>query len=174
MIFEFEDKALKIYNDTTEEYLQNISQFQKNLIKNNFSFAIPHIIEIGSVDGTFYTTEKKLNGLQMDLLIPSLNNVLVANDLSISAVLDLSSHAVVGDPCLDVSSVLTWNTMDNNVHLEDYNFLYEIAEKDYGKDIHKYIDIYLLYSSFYYSDMGDPSFSINNLNNDSIWKRISA
>ncbi len=101
-----------------------------------------------------------------------LNNVLATNDLSISAVLDFSVHAVVGDPRLDISGVLSWNAMDKNIQPDDYSFLYEIARNDYGDDLDMYVDIYNLYSSFYYSDMSDASFSINNLNDDSIWKRI--
>ena len=102
-----------------------------------------------------------------------LNNVLVGDGLSISAVLDFSIHVVVGDPRLDISGVLTWNAMDKNIQPDDYSFLYEIARKDYGDDLDMYVDIYNLYSSFYYSDMSDASFSINNLNDDNIWKRIS-
>ena len=73
VIFEFENKALKIYNKATKEYLQNIYHFQKMLSKNNFPFSIPQIIEIGSFENTFYTIENKLSGTQMDILIPSLN-----------------------------------------------------------------------------------------------------
>lgn len=100
-----------------------------------------------------------------------LNNVLVLDDLSISAVLDFSAHATVGDPRLDIAGVLTWNEIDPNVKPEDYMFLYDIAKKDYGDDIQTYADLYLLFSSFYFADMDDPSFSVKNLNNEKLWSK---
>ena len=100
-----------------------------------------------------------------------LNNVLVNDDLTISAVLDFSVHAAVGDPKLDIAGVLTWNEIDPNVRPEDYMFLYGIAKKDYGDDIQAYADLYLLFSSFYFTDMDDPSFSVKNLNNDKLWSK---
>jgi aminoglycoside phosphotransferase len=100
-----------------------------------------------------------------------LNNVLVNDDLAISAVLDFSVHAAVGDPRLDIAGVLTWNGIDPNIKPEDYTFLYAIAKKDYGDDVSRFADLYLLYSSFYFSDMDDPSFSIKNLNNEKLWSK---
>lgn len=102
-----------------------------------------------------------------------LNNVLVGDDLTITAVLDFSVHAAVGDPRLDISSVLTWNEIDPQIKLEDYQFLYEIAKKDYGNDIQTIADLYLLFSSFYFADMDDPSFTIQNLNNKKLWGKYS-
>lgn len=102
-----------------------------------------------------------------------LNNVLVNDDLSISAVLDFSAHAAVGDPRLDIAGVLTWNQIDPNINLEDYMFLYDEAKKDYSDDIQTYIDLYLLFSSFYFADMDDPSFSIKNLNNEKLWNKYT-
>jgi len=100
-----------------------------------------------------------------------LNNVLVDDDLAISAVLDFSLHAAVGDPRLDIAGVLTWNEIDPNVQRQDYTFLYDRAKKDYGDDIGTYTDLYLLFSSFYFADMDDPSFSIKNLNDAAIWEK---
>jgi len=100
-----------------------------------------------------------------------INNVLVKDDLTISAILDFSVHAAVGDPRLDIAGVLTWNEIDPNINQEDYYFLYEIVKNDYGKDFQIYADLYLLFSSFYFADMDDPSFSVKNLNNDRIWSK---
>ncbi len=100
-----------------------------------------------------------------------LNNVLVNDDLTISAVLDFSIHASVGDPKLDITGVLTWNEIDPNINPEDYMFLYDVAKKDYGDDIQIYADLYLLFSSFYFSGMDDPSFSVKNLNNEKLWSK---
>jgi hypothetical protein len=100
-----------------------------------------------------------------------LNNVLVNDDLAISAVLDFSVHAAVGDPKLDIAGVLTWNEEDPKVQPQDYIFLYDIAKKDYGDNITTYADLYMLFSSFYFTDMEDPSFSIKNLNNETMWRK---
>lgn len=100
-----------------------------------------------------------------------LNNVLVDDELKVSAVLDFSVHAAVGDPKLDIAGVLTWNEIDPNIKPEDYMFLYEQARQDYGKDIDTYADLYLLFSSFYFGDMDDPSFSIKQLNNEKLWNK---
>lgn len=100
-----------------------------------------------------------------------LNNVLVGDNLSVTAVLDFSVHAAVGDPRLDIAGVLTWNEIDPHIKPEDYQFLYAVAEKDYGKEISKIADLYLLFSSFYFSDMDDPGFSIRNLNNEELWEK---
>lgn len=100
-----------------------------------------------------------------------INNVLVNDDLKVSAVLDFSVHASVGDPRLDIAGVLTWNEIDPNVKQEDYSFLYDVAKSDYGDEILLYADLYLLFSSFYFADMADPSFSIGNLNNEKLWSK---
>jgi hypothetical protein len=102
-----------------------------------------------------------------------LNNVLITDDLSISAVLDFSVHAAVGDARYDLMSVLRWNTINPRVQAKDYAFLEKQAEQDYGSDIHSLADIYLLYSGFYFADMEDPSFSIRTLNDEHLWKRTN-
>jgi hypothetical protein len=102
-----------------------------------------------------------------------LNNVLTNDNLGISAVMDFSIHSAVGDPRMDIASVLMWNEIDPHVKREDYDFLIEHAERDYGSDIQKISDIYLLYSAFYFSDMDDLTFSVKNLNDDRLWERVS-
>ena len=102
-----------------------------------------------------------------------LNNVLVNDSLDISAILDFSQHSAVGDPKLDIASVLTWNEIDPNVKQEDYIFLYDVAKKDYGDEIITYADLYLLFSSFYFADMEDPNFSMKHLNDNKLWSKYS-
>lgn len=102
-----------------------------------------------------------------------LNNVLVNDDLEISAVLDFSQHAAVGDPRQDIASVLTWNEIDPNVKPEDYMFLYDQAKSDFGEDNITRSELYLLFSSFYFADMEDPSFSIKHLNNEQLWSKYA-
>lgn len=101
-----------------------------------------------------------------------LNNVLISEDLKVSAILDINAHAMVGDPRVDISSVLRWNEIDPNVKKEDYEFLTKLAKKDFGEDIEDISDLYLLFSSFYFSDMEDPSFSVKHLNNQKIWRKF--
>lgn len=102
-----------------------------------------------------------------------MNNVLVDDEsLKISAILDFGVHTSVGDPRIDVTSVLRWNSINPNVEPEDYKFLVDIAKKDYGDDIEAITNLYLLFSSFYFIDMEDPSFSIENLNNNYLWEKV--
>ncbi len=269
-VYEYEDKAIKIYSHTPDtQYLKELKKFQNELEKNSFTFETPQIYEIGNENGTFYTIEKRLKGVQMnkaiiemnthdrqvlyrsyynaikqvnavsfsnlpygqiikteesmnsecwtDYLIQTLDfkktkmllntksqipnfdkklelfknltqkylqtnqkqlvhcdyyltNVLV-DKTNVSAVLDFSGHTSVGDPKLDIASVLTWNMIDPNVKEEDYKFLFDIAKKDFGDNIEMYADLYLLYSGFYFTDMNDPSFSIKILNNEKLWEK---
>lgn len=101
------------------------------------------------------------------------NNCLVGDNLAISAILDFSSHAVVGDPRMDIASVLTWNEINPVITPNDYDFLFSQAEQDYGTNIRTISDLYLMYSAFYFSDMADLSFSVSHLNNAELWKKIS-
>lgn len=272
-VYERGDDALKIFLHTTDvQYLKNIKEFQNRLSRHQFTFSIPQIYEVGEVDGTLYTIEKKLHGIPMDKrivtlastdrqklygnyygairqvgavsfpelpyghiiktdqsitseswpyyltqvleqktaktrarmleLVPDfdrkvktmsaliqtqlrdtqkqlvhcdyyLNNVLTDDDLNISAVLDFSQHCAVGDPRQDMASVLTWNEIDPNVKPEDYMFLYDQAKSDFGEDIVTRSELYLLFSSFYFADMEDPSFSIKHLNNERLWSKYT-
>lgn len=101
-----------------------------------------------------------------------LNNVLVDNNLKVSALLDINAHATVGDPRMDISAVLRWNEIDQNVKKDDYQFLTMLAKKDFGGDIEDISDLYLLFSSFYFSDMDDSSFSVKHLNDQKIWRKF--
>jgi aminoglycoside phosphotransferase len=118
---------------------------------------------------------KHLTNTQKNLIHSDyyLNNVLVDENLKISAILDLSVHAAVGDPRLDITSVLRWNEIDPHVKVEDYRFLNAQAVTDYGEEINKYADLYLLYSGFYFADMKDPLFSIKTLNDEALWEKYN-
>lgn len=269
-VYEYGEDALKIYTQNPDiDYLDGLQKFQNELAKNDFTFDTPQIYEIGNINETFYTIEKKLSGIQMDKAIIEMNtrdrqtlyhsyykairhvnsvsfpnhpygqiikkeesmnseswtdyliqtldfkktkmllstkgqipnfdkkleaykkliqkylqtnqkqlvhcdyyltNVLV-DKTKISAVLDFSGHTSVGDPKLDIASVLTWNMIDPNIKEEDYKFLFDVAKKDFGAEIEMYADLYLLYSGFYFTDMNDPKFSINILNNKNLWRK---
>lgn len=101
-----------------------------------------------------------------------LNNVLANDDLSVSAVLDFSIHSAVGDPRYDIASVLLWNTIDRSIQIKDYDFLFDLAEQDFGPDIRTVTRLYFLFSCYYYADMEDPSYCLDNLNDPAVWKGI--
>lgn len=271
-VYEHGMDALKIYAQNPDlEYLNGLQKFQNELAKNDFTFDTPQIYEIGNINGSFYTIEKRLKGTQMDKAIIEMNtrdrqtlfhgyyeairqvnsisfpnypygqiiktkesmnseswtdyliqtldfkktkmllsskgqisnfdkklelfknlihkhlqtnqkqlvhcdyyltNVLV-DKAKISAILDFSGHTSIGDPKLDVASVIMWNMIDPNVKEEDYKFLFDIAKKDFGDNIQMYSDLYLLYSGFYFTDMNDPTFSVNILNNNDHWRKYT-
>ncbi len=150
-----------------------ITTLDRKLIKNGaeLKHKILHLDEKVSMYKALIKSHLKSEKHQLVHSDYFLNNVLVDDLLNISAVLDFSVHAVVGDPLLDIAGVLTWNEIDPHVHPDDYMFLYDVAKSDYGGDIQTFADLYLIFSSFYFSDMDDPSFSIKNLNNENLWDK---
>jgi hypothetical protein len=105
------------------------------------------------------------------------NQVLVNENNEISAVLDISSHAVIGDPRLDIAGVFFFEGMKQYTK-EHIQFLLDLSVRDYGKSILKYNDIYRMYYCFYFSEVHTfmPDWYqtlIKNLNNEEIWKRLN-
>ncbi len=105
------------------------------------------------------------------------NQVLVNEQNEISAVLDISSHAVAGDPRLDAAGVFFFEGM-KHYKKEHIKFLTNLAVQDYGESILKYNDIYRLYYCFYFSEVHTfmPEWYqtlIRNLNDEEIWERIN-
>lgn len=102
-----------------------------------------------------------------------LNNVLVTKDLKLSAVLDFSTHTVVGDWRMDVAGAVTFLGINNKA--KNYiPYMNSLAKKKYGNGILKVINLYLLYYSIYYSDtykfdMVSYNWCVNNLNNKNLW-----
>lgn len=106
-----------------------------------------------------------------------INQVLVNERNEISAVLDISYHAVVGDRKLDVASVVFFYDIKDYLP-EHINYLIELEKRDYGEEILKYNDIYKLYYCFYFSNIYKyiPKFYevvVKNLNDKSLWQRVS-
>lgn len=71
-------EAIKIYkhgviDGDKRAYLQNLEQLQRLIASRNLPFATPQILEIGEVDGTYYTIEAKLNGVIMEEKFPTLD-----------------------------------------------------------------------------------------------------
>ncbi|MFA6572030.1 MAG: phosphotransferase, partial [Bacteroidota bacterium] len=102
-----------------------------------------------------------------------LNNVLVNKNLEISAVLDFSVHASVGDKRIDVAS-LAYLNLDKNIRPEYIEYLLNIAKSKYGDDVEKFIKIYGIYYGFYYADthefnMDSYKWCIGYINNDKNW-----
>jgi hypothetical protein len=105
------------------------------------------------------------------------NQVLVNEKNEISAVLDISYHALVGDKRLDTAGIFFFEGMKYYTQ-EHIKFLLELSIKDYGESILKYNDIYRIYYCFYFSDVYSfmPDWYqilINNLNDEKIWNRIN-
>lgn len=108
-----------------------------------------------------------------------LNNVLFTENLEVSAVLDFSDHTVVGDKRMDVAGAIVFLALDESIRNHHISRLQKLAEAQYGSEIHKLIDIYTLYYSFYYSDtkQSDPSayaWCIRNLNDRAKWQHIQS
>ena len=103
-------------------------------------------------------------------------NVLVNEDLDISAVLDFGTHTVIGDPKMDAASKIFLKLFPyiKSDHLKYWDTL---VEERYGK-IKPEIDIYGLYYSVYYSDVYETDkityrWSVDNLNDDSVWESLT-
>lgn len=66
------DAVIKIYNNTSKDYLQNLAKLQKFISKKNLPFSTPEIQEIGCIEGTYFTIENRLTGVSMDQKFPTL------------------------------------------------------------------------------------------------------
>jgi hypothetical protein len=82
-----------------------------------------------------------------------LNNVLVDDALRISAVLDLSAHAVCGDPAMDAAGAIAFLPLHRSYHPAHAAPLYPLAEALYGRDVRRRIEIYRAYYGVYFSDL---------------------
>ncbi len=106
-----------------------------------------------------------------------LNNVLVNEDLEISAVLDISVHAVAGDHRLDLASIC-FLTLDPHITKEHADFARSTVLQIHGPEIDPYLDIYALYYACYYSDLHDTdphsySWCLGILNDEARWGRVA-
>lgn len=66
------DSVVKIFNNTTLDYLQSLAVLLRIIAKANLSYFTPEIQEIGNIEGNFYTIEKKLVGVSMEQKFPLL------------------------------------------------------------------------------------------------------
>lgn len=64
--------VIKIYHKDyiTTDYLQNLSLIQHILSQTKFLFSTPQIKEIGCIENTYYSIEKKLAGANMKFVFP--------------------------------------------------------------------------------------------------------
>lgn len=67
------DTVIKIYKDTNKSYLQSLEKLQALITNKNLPIATPQILKIGKVDATYYTLEKKLDGVLMEHKFPKLS-----------------------------------------------------------------------------------------------------
>lgn len=105
-----------------------------------------------------------------------LNNLMVNENLEISAVLDLSAHAVVGDHRLDIASI-NFLTLNPSITPEHLAYVREYVIRILGSKILPYLDLYGLFYAFYYSDLHDQDphsyqWCLNLLNDKSLWGQL--
>ena len=101
-----------------------------------------------------------------------LNNVLVNDNLEITAILDFGTHTVVGDNILDLAGAISFLTLNHHITSKDSNILKENFLNEQDENIMEYFNAYTLYYSFYYSDdlINSYKWCIENLNNQNLWK----
>ncbi len=157
-------------SESWTDYLIQTLDFKKTKMLLNTKGQIPNFDKKLELFKNLIHKHLQTNQKQLVHCDYYLTNVLV-DKTKISAVLDFSGHTSIGDPKLDISSVLMWNMIDPNVKEKDYKFLFDIAKKDFGDSIEMYSDLYLLYSGFYFTDMNDPCFSIKILNDKKLWEK---
>jgi len=103
-------------------------------------------------------------------------NVLVDDQLQVSAVLDFGEHAVVGDRRMDVAAAVDFLNVSSDVTPEMHNFVRDLARQEYGKEIDWYINFYALFYNFYFADTKDEElyrWSIKGLNNEKAWELLT-
>jgi len=66
-------QVIKIYKKTNLEYLQSMRRVQDALAWSPLPYDIPRILDIGCVDGVYYTIEKRLAGRSLVRLFPTLS-----------------------------------------------------------------------------------------------------
>ncbi len=72
-VFELDQhRVLKIYNPVNLDYLKSRLAFEKLLSEHQLPYDLPEIYEIGSVDETHYSIDKKLKGVTLDKVFSTL------------------------------------------------------------------------------------------------------
>ena len=96
-------------------------------------------------------------------------NMLVGDDLQVTAILDFSPLTVIGDPLMDVAGGLIFLEVDRGYVPENVEILRAIVHDRYGSGIDDAIGLYRLYYSFYFSGVGEEDeglyrWCVDNLN----------
>jgi aminoglycoside phosphotransferase len=74
IVYEFhDDRVVKIYRQGNESELHRLATFQEWLTRQNFPFRTPQILEIGRVDETVFTIERRLPGATLSGRFSSLS-----------------------------------------------------------------------------------------------------
>jgi putative membrane protein len=82
-------------------------------------------------------------------------NVLVAEDLSVAAVIDFSPHTVVGDPRMDVTGALIFLEVVEGYRPEGSAILHALIRRRYGRDIDAVLRLYRRIHAFHFSSARD-------------------
>jgi len=105
------------------------------------------------------------------------NQVLVNESHEITAILDISYHAAVGDPKLDIASTpIFYGLKEYTPDLISY--IKKIGIREYGDEIIFFFDIYQIYYCFYFSNIYKylPDFYreiVQTLRDQQLWNRVS-
>jgi putative membrane protein len=74
IVFAYDERyAIKVYGDTSHEYLERLADLQREIAQCHFPFATPLIDEIGMVEDILYTCERLLPGARLEPRFPSLD-----------------------------------------------------------------------------------------------------
>jgi aminoglycoside phosphotransferase (APT) family kinase protein len=121
-----------------------------------------------------FSTKIKQSLVHADYFV---NQVLVGDDNEVSAVLDISYHALAGDNRLDVAGFFFFEGMPHYTggHI---SFLRKLAADEFGPSLNEISDIYRLYYCFYFSDAYhfSPQWYVTllrNLNDSELWARLN-
>ena len=67
-----ENQVIKIYEATSRAYLEHLATLLADIAHHKLPFSTPLIFEIGEVEEVLYTRERRLAGVRLEPLLPSL------------------------------------------------------------------------------------------------------
>ncbi len=168
--FEAADSFKAITLDTRDygQLLQDVEDIAHydnwpQFIKAKAPLKLPYTRAVLQADGVDvdYVLEKFAQDVEMVEPYPTKNfvhgdyffgNVLVNDNLEISAVLDVSGWSAVGDHRMDIAGAVMFLDLYDFVSPQDRTYITELAVRTYGDDILSYIRLYRVYYSLLLSD----------------------
>jgi hypothetical protein len=68
------EQVLKVYPKTNRTYLESLKKLQEQISQGQLPYATPLIEQIGEVNGTYYTIEKRLEGKNLETIFSTLSS----------------------------------------------------------------------------------------------------